>query len=127
MTFVLLVPAFGHAQTLTTTMAGKWKIDVTASIRASEKTKNERAISGAKTLPDSVQGEFNSDGNFRWGSSGGQWSVKEELKDELQVVFRYPKFERPAKVKVVGKNSLHFHFRPDYPICVYQRVHATED
>ncbi len=123
----LLAPTPSHAQTLTTTMSGKWKIDVTASIEASKRTENERALSGARSLPKTVICEFLWDGTFTWGNAGGQWSVTNELEDGLRVKFQYPKFERSANVKVVDENTLHFHFRPDYPVCVYQRVKEPKD
>jgi hypothetical protein len=118
----LAFPGFACGQTLTTTMYGKWRIDVTASVEASEETKNERALSGAKSLPQTVQCEFLPSGVFTWGQASGRWSVIQEAEDEVEVLFRYPKFERPAKVRIVGRSTLHFHFRPDYPVCVYQRL-----
>ena len=125
--FFLFAPILSRAQTLTTTMAGKWKIDVTASIEASKMTKNEHALSSARSLPTTVKCEFLPDGTFTWGNSGGHWSVTKELESGLQVLFRYPTLERHANVKVVGQNTLQFHFRPDYPVCVYQRVKEPRD
>ena len=118
-----------QAQQLASKMAGSWKIDVPASVEASKATGNEEAASLARGLPTTVECRIQLDGTFRWRKASGTWSVVKELKDGLKVEFLYQDAElkgvkRPATVKVVGDNTLHFHFDPSYPVCVYQRVRS---
>lgn len=114
----------------TTTMVGKWRLDVPASIKATKKSGNRDAISNANKLIADTQFEFMAGGTFQWthGTDGrvwiskGEWNVKREAKGEVTVQFKYPDAENQARVVIHDKDALHFHFAETHPVCVYRRI-----
>ena len=123
------------AQSLTTTLIGDWKIDVPASIEASREAGNDAAFNSSKSLPADVVARFNADGSFTWYSqnsgetdqSKGTWMATAEDKDRLHVTVKWPHVTRHPTVIIPDKDTLQFHFREGYPICVYKRVMKSEE